>query len=251
MDSNDDKLTANVLADKPESNQSSHSLKSLVSGLIFSLTSSPLNTFLALICVVIAYFVYRDRRQNDQQDSQSSEIKPRLEPFPKGDLTLEELRKYDGIKSKDGRVLLSINREVYDVTKGSRFYGPEGPYAALAGRDATRALASFQLDSVKDTWDDHSDLSSSQMGTVTEWIEQFKEKYDYIGKLVKTEAEKSTPVDAADEEPDEEDVTLGTETTTTGGDNKAVDNHTSDDGENADRQSRKSISSANVVDASQ
>lgn len=173
-----------------------------VSGIVHSVTESPLNIFLTAICIGLVYLIYKSRA-HDKSDKQNELRKP-LEPFPKGDMTLAELKNYDG-KGEDGRVLLAVNREIYDVTKGSRFYGPEGPYANLAGRDATRALALFAVDAVKDEWDDYSDLLVSQMNTVAEWLEQFKEKYDYVGKLVKTEAEKSTPVDAADEEPDKED----------------------------------------------
>lgn len=175
---------------------------SLVSGIVHSVTSSPLNVFLTAICIGLVYLIYKTTAR-DEKDTKS-EARKVLEPFPKGDMTLAELRKYDG-KNDEGRVLLAVNREVYDVTEGSRFYGPEGPYAPLAGRDATRALALFSVDAVKDEWDDYSDLLVSQMNNVNEWLEQFKEKYQYVGKLVKTEAEKSTPVYAADEEPDDKE----------------------------------------------
>lgn len=36
-----------------------------------------------------------------------------------------------------------------------------------------------------DEWDDHSDLSPSQMSSVQEWELQFSERYDFVGKLVK------------------------------------------------------------------
>lgn len=175
---------------------------SLVSGIVHSVTASPLNIFLTAICIGLVYLIYRSAAP-DKKDTKS-EARKVLKPLPKSDMTLAELRKYDG-KDEEGRVLLAVNREVYDVTKGWRFYGPEGPYAPLAGRDATRALALFSVDAVKDEWDDYSDLHVAQMNTVAEWLEQFKEKYDYVGKLVKTEAEKSTPVDAADEELDEKE----------------------------------------------
>lgn len=175
---------------------------SLFSGLLHSVTASPLNVFLTAICIGLIYLIYRTTA-HDEKGNKSEELKV-LKPFPKGDMTLAELRKYDG-RNAEGRVLLAVNREVYDVTQGSRFYGPDGPYAPLAGRDATRALALFSVDSVKDEWDDYSDLHVSQMNNVNEWLEQFREKYQYVGKLVKTEAEKSTPVDAADEEPDDKE----------------------------------------------
>lgn len=167
-----------------------------VSGIV----SSPLNVLLTAICIGLAYLIYKTAAQ-DKRDNKTRATKV-LPPYPKGDMTLEELRKFDG-RNEEGRVMLAVNREIYDVTLGWRFYGPEGPYAPMAGRDATRALALFAVDKVKDDWDDYSDLDVSQMNTVQEWLEQFKEKYEYVGKLVRTEAEKSTPVDAADEEPDD------------------------------------------------
>ena len=41
----------------------------------------------------------------------------------KRDLTLTELKKYDG-EGPDGRVLVGVLGKIYDVTKGKRFYGP-------------------------------------------------------------------------------------------------------------------------------
>lgn len=189
-------------------------INSWIQSLISSVTESPLNVFLTAICSGFVYLIYRSTANHDKNSSSSnpfnSKFKLPLKPFPKGDMTLAELRKYDGKSDEsEGRVLLAVNRSIYDVTKGSRFYGPEGPYANLAGRDTTRALATFAVDAVKDEWDDYSDLSISQMATVTEWLEQFKEKYEYVGKLVKTEAEKSIPVEPADEEPDVEEEEEG------------------------------------------
>lgn len=176
--------------------------KNLISGLVNSVASSPLNVFLTAICIGLVYLIYKSA-----QDKRATKSEPgkELRPFPKGDMTLEELRKFNGRSNEEGRILLAVNREIYDVTRGARFYGPEGPYAPLAGHDATRSLALFAVDAVKEEWDDYSDLNVSQMNTVTEWLEQFREKYDYVGKLVKTEAEKSTPVEPTDEEPDEMD----------------------------------------------
>lgn len=51
-----------------------------------------------------------------------------------------------------------------------------GAYSIFAGRDASRGLATFALDSsaVKDTYDDLTDLSTSQMDTVKDWEQQFQ-----------------------------------------------------------------------------
>ena len=101
-------------------------------------------------------------------------------------MTLEELRKYDG-KGPDGRVCIAILGKVYDCTRGRKFYGPNGPYCTFAGRDATRALATFDVNAVKDDYDDHSDLTSNQRSSVEEWQIQLSERYDFVGKLVRPE----------------------------------------------------------------
>lgn len=56
-----------------------------------------------------------------------------------------------------------------------------GPYAAFAGHDATRALATFSVKDVKDCYDDLSDLSSMQMDSVREWEMQFTGEACCIG----------------------------------------------------------------------
>ncbi|NXQ44474.1 PGRC2 protein, partial [Catharus fuscescens] len=93
------------------------------------------------------------------------------------DFSLEQLREFDG--ARNPRILLAVNGKVFDVTKGSKFYGPEGPYGIFAGRDASRGLATFCLDkdALKDEYDDLSDLNAVQMESVREWEMQFKGKF--------------------------------------------------------------------------
>ncbi|ERE91815.1 membrane-associated progesterone receptor component 2-like protein [Cricetulus griseus] len=92
----------------------------------------------------------------------------------KRDFSLEQLRQYDGARTP--RILLAVNGKVFDVTKGSKFYGPAGPYGIFAGRDASRGLATFCLDkdALRDEYDDLSDLNAVQMESVREWEMQFK-----------------------------------------------------------------------------
>jgi len=48
----------------------------------------------------------------------------------------------------------------------------DGPYSSFGGHDASRALAMFQTDLVKEEYDDLSDLDSRQMESVREWEAQ-------------------------------------------------------------------------------
>lgn len=114
------------------------------------------------------------------------------------DFTLEELKQFDGT-GPDGRVLIGVLGKVYDVTKGKRFYGPGGPYSAFAGHDASRGLATFEVQKVSDEPDDLSDLKPSELEQVREWDEQFNERYTVVGKLLKAGEERTNYSDDEDE----------------------------------------------------
>lgn len=124
---------------------------------------------------------------------------------------MQELRKYDG-RSVDtdepDRILIAVNGTVFDMSNaGRRQYGPGGAYSPFAGRDASRALASFSLtaDQFRDEYDDLADLSASQLEAVREWERQFREKYDVVGKLLKPGEQPNVYTD------DEEDPDKSTE----------------------------------------
>ncbi|KAG8902499.1 hypothetical protein FRB99_004400 [Tulasnella sp. 403] len=61
--------------------------------------------------------------------------------------TPKTLYKYNG--NDDPRILLAIDRKVFDVTAGASFYGPGGPYGNFAGRDASRGMAKQSFDEGK------------------------------------------------------------------------------------------------------
>ncbi|XP_030381293.1 membrane-associated progesterone receptor component 1 [Scaptodrosophila lebanonensis] len=156
---------------------------SFLSDLLREIFYSPMNlALLAIICFLV-YKIVRDRTEVPSVSAQSS-VEPAL-PKLRRDFTVQELRSYDG-NQPDGRVLVAVNGNVYDVTKGKRFYGPGGPYATFAGRDASRNLATFSVAAnEKDDYDDLSDLNAMEMDSVNEWEMQFKEKYEFVGKLLR------------------------------------------------------------------
>jgi len=93
--------------------------------------------------------------------------------------TLKELKAYNG-SDASGPILLGCNGLVFDVTSGASFYGPDGPYGVFAGKDASRGLATMQIEYTSAKIDD---LSASQKATMKEWAEKFEVKYPVVGKI--------------------------------------------------------------------
>ncbi|KAM4808763.1 membrane-associated progesterone receptor component 2 [Rhinophrynus dorsalis] len=152
-----------------------------------------LNVALLAVLIYGAYRVYL--RWRGAVPGSAAASLPRMK---RRDFSLQQLREYDG--TQNPRILLAVNGKVFDVTLGSKFYGPDGPYGIFAGRDASRGLATFCLDKValRDEYDDLSDLNAVQMESVREWEMQFKEKYEYVGRLLKPGEEPSEYTDEED-----------------------------------------------------
>lgn len=173
-----------------------------IASVINEIIYSPLNLLLVTLIAFLIYKIFKSRSDNG-----ISNVPPEPElPKLRKDFTIQELKKYDG-NQPDGRVLVAVNGHVYDVTKGRRFYGPGGPYAAFGGRDASRGLATFNVTS-SDTeeYDDLSDLDTMEMESVREWELQFKEKYEYVGRLLRPGEE---PNSYSDEEEESSESTTG------------------------------------------
>ncbi|KAJ2161079.1 Dihydrodipicolinate synthase [Coemansia sp. RSA 552] len=106
----------------------------------------------------------------------------------KRSFTPKELVEFDG-KDEATPVYMAIKGVVYDVSKSRHFYGPEGPYANFAGRDASRGLALTTFDKsvladLDGPIDPLDDLDKSEQASLDEWMEFFAGKYTPVGTLI-------------------------------------------------------------------
>ena len=113
---------------------------------------------------------------------------PEAEPLPPpvqlGEVAEEELRQYDGSDPKKP-LLMAIKGQIYDVTQSRMFYGPGGPYALFAGKDASRALAKMSFEP-QDLTGDISGLGPFELDALQDWECKFMNKYVKVGTIKKT-----------------------------------------------------------------
>jgi len=108
-----------------------------------------------------------------------------LEPLPPptqlGEITADELSQYDGTDPSKP-LLMAIKAQIYDVSQSRAFYGPGGPYALFAGKDASRALAKMSFEE-KDLTGDTEGLSAYEAEALTDWEYKFMSKYVKVGTV--------------------------------------------------------------------
>ncbi|KAJ0963816.1 hypothetical protein J5N97_028938 [Dioscorea zingiberensis] len=112
------------------------------------------------------------------------EMEPLPPPVQIGEVTEEELRVYDGTDPKKP-LLMAIKGQIYDVSQSRMFYGPGGPYALFAGKDASRALAKMSFEE-KDLTGDISGLGPFELEALQDWEYKFMSKYVKVGTIKKT-----------------------------------------------------------------
>lgn len=117
-----------------------------------------------------------------------------------GDVTEHELRAYDG-SDPNKPLLMAIKGQIYDVSRSRMFYGPGGPYAMFAGRDASRALALMSFDP-QDLTGNIEGLTDSELEVLQDWEYKFMEKYVKVGQIVSERTSK--PTKNGDEVPENE-----------------------------------------------
>ena len=138
-----------------------------------------------------AFQSFQDSQRKQAVSAANAESKERLEERrqrafiePRETWREAELKQYDGT-DYDGPILLGADGRVFNVWRGRHFYAPGGPYASMAGRDATRQLAKNRLDGDPDYEpDDGAPLNPAERASLALWVASFEGKYDVVGKLV-------------------------------------------------------------------
>lgn len=80
------------------------------------------------------------------------------------------------------------------------FYGPGGPYALFAGKDASRALAKMSFED-SDLTGDISGLGPFELDALQDWEYKFMSKYVKVGTIKSKDApvtDVSSPTEAAE-----------------------------------------------------
>ena len=131
-------------------------------------------------------------------------MQPLPPPVQLGEITEEELKVYDGSDPKKP-LLMAIKSQIYDVSQSRMFYGPGGPYALFAGKDASRALAKMSFED-KDLTGDISGLGPFELEALQDWEYKFMSKYVKVGTINQTVPESDAPSTAEPAESTDRDV---------------------------------------------
>lgn len=111
--------------------------------------------------------------------SESLEEKAPTEIFLPRGYTAEELVPFDGVSRK--QIFIGVRGIIYKVA--AEWYGPDGPYHAFAGCEASRQLGKTKVgrDEINADW---TCLSPEHLETLREWHDRFVMKYQAVGWFV-------------------------------------------------------------------
>ncbi|XP_042512219.1 membrane steroid-binding protein 1-like [Macadamia integrifolia] len=148
---------------------------------------SPMTFFTVLALAFAFYYAisgFFSSPEPQRTRSLPEEVKPLPPPVQLGEITEEELKAYDG-SDPTKPLLMAIKAQIYDVSQSRMFYGPGGPYALFAGKDASRALAKMSFED-KDLTGDISGLGPFELDALQDWEYKFMSKYVKVGTIKKT-----------------------------------------------------------------
>ncbi|KAL3630602.1 Membrane steroid-binding protein 1 [Castilleja foliolosa] len=149
---------------------------------------SPATFFTALAVGLALYYLALNLFGYSSNGGGDGGFEEKMEPLPPpvqvGQISDVELKEYNGSDPKKP-LLMAIKAQIYDVSQSRMFYGPGGPYALFAGKDASRALAKMSFEE-KDLNGDLTGLGVFELEALQDW------EYKFMGKYVKVGTVKST-----------------------------------------------------------
>ncbi|MES1907011.1 MAG: hypothetical protein MHM6MM_000214 [Cercozoa sp. M6MM] len=133
---------------------------------------------------VFVYVCVRGGKQPVKQPQQQQETQQEGEKkVPDRVFTAEELTPFNGTEGED--IYVALDGLVYNMSShetGPAFYGPEGAYHAFAGKDATVALATMELERAGESPAGVA-LNAQQQQTLADWVKTMQNKYDIVGRF--------------------------------------------------------------------
>ncbi|EXC15968.1 Membrane steroid-binding protein 2 [Morus notabilis] len=148
---------------------------------------SPATFFTVLALVLAIYYVvsglFASSDTHHERPRSFEEVPPLPPPVQLGEITEDDLKQYDG-SDPQKPLLMGIKGQIYDVSQSRMFYGPGGPYALFAGKDASRALAKMSFED-KDLTGDISELGPFELEALQDWEYKFMSKYVKVGTIKK------------------------------------------------------------------
>ncbi|KAL4574827.1 hypothetical protein LXL04_021666 [Taraxacum kok-saghyz] len=179
---------------------------------------SPNAFFTVLAAGIALYYVVSvlfggssDHHPQHRPRSFEEDVQPLPPPVQLGEISEEELRAYDG-NDPEKPLLMAIKGQIYDVSQSRMFYGPGGPYALFAGKDASRALAKMSFED-KDLNGDLTGLGAFELDALQDWEYKFMSKYVKVGSIKNPEASPPTESTHSAVEPTESTVAEPAEST--------------------------------------
>lgn len=160
---------------------------------VMAFLRNPYVLAIIVLNAALAYFFFGRLAPSPPRSANGKPVKPIAmvsqeppPPLPYRDYTLEELLPFDGVQRD--HILLAVDQRIYDVTSARHYYGAEGSYGALRGRDASRGLATHSIPRLKagqvQTWDTLNDLTVGERESLNSWVAFFDGKYPRVGTLV-------------------------------------------------------------------
>jgi len=130
------------------------------------------------LLIVVCYLLYKILKPEPQEPPVDLSPKPPPKPRP---FTKEELLEFDGTNNKP--IYIGCKGKVFDMSSKADFYGSGGPYAAFAGRNASRALALHSVDPEVANNPSLEGLDQTALSSLDEWFDFFSAKYPVVGYI--------------------------------------------------------------------